>query len=395
MKARVALGAVAAGALLAMAACSSGSPADEVQPESPAAPAPSIAPSQFDAAAAVPLPAEADELNTALHKTTAFINTPAGVIVFDTTAGKTQRVITAPHPADTGDATRTYRPVTGTVDGTDVMLIMVQVAGQGTAPDKQAFDILIIDASTGTLTRTVTTQVNRPDAGRLPARAVAIIGGDLIVNNMGRTSRIGLADGTQRWEAPSIETVVATGAGTGSRLLGAAYLNGEIHLRALDADTGQTVWTDPAGAGMQISINAAGPRYVVAASQNYTKVVDVNNGATIASRPAPVAGGMRCFYDAQAITVCSAAGTWTSAVDSTTGQWLWEWPEATSGGSPATISAALLGRAYGTTASGPVIIDARSGQTVESPAATAPILVNEYGALAKSGDRLAAYPVKR
>lgn len=391
MKRRLWMSVAAAGVLLAGAACSGNG--KDIEP--PGADKSLKPPIRFDTSAAVALPPEATDTNTALHQANAFINTPIGVIVFDTATAKTLGVVSTKHPTEaTPDAGKLYRPISGTVGGKAVMLVVipVTVADQATPADSQLIDVLLIDATSGTLIRTVTTQVKRPKPDGRAARAVAIVDGELILNNIGTTSRISLADGTVRWTSSSFETKLVAG-DNGSRLIGATAINSEAHLRAIDSATGQTVWTDPDGAGLSIGINPGGPRYIVASSQNFTKVIEVDSGTTTATGDAALGKELRCFYDQQTTTVCSVPGKWTSALDATSGQWIWQLPDTTSR-TTITVTAAFHGHAYGTSANGAVVLDARTGHDLEPNAGAAPILVNEYSSVGKANGGLTAYPTR-
>jgi hypothetical protein len=297
MNAHIRIGLVTASVLLGASACSA-----LATPQSgpSAASIADVAPVHFDTSAAVALPAQATKFNTALYEKTAYIHTPEGVTAFDTVTAKTLAPITAPHNADPVDADKTYKPISGTIDGTDVLLAVVPV----TLPDKttpanmQAVDVLVIDAAHSTLIRSVTTQVPRPAANRPQPRAVAIVSGDLILNNSGSTYRISLTDGTVRWTASNFETVII--GDNGSWLIGATSRNQQAYARGVNAENGETVWTDSAAAGTRISFNPAGPRFVVVTSENFTKIVnsaparppqlassrsDLTSGASTTSKP--------------------------------------------------------------------------------------------------------------
>lgn len=386
MNARTRIGLVTASALLGASACSA-----LTTPQSgPSAASADVAPVQFDTSAAVALPAPATKFNTALYQKTAYIHTPEGVIAFDTVTAKTLSPITAPHIADPVDADKTSKPISGTIDGTDVMLVVVPV----TLPDQtapaamQTVDVLLIDAAHSTLIRAVTTQVPRPAANRPPPRAVAIVSGDLILNNSGSTYRISLTDGTVRWTASNFETVII--GDNGSWLIGATSRNQQAYARGVNAENGETVWTDSAAAGTRIGFNPAGPRFLVVTSENFTKVVNSATGATAATGQFPLGNDFRCFYDQQATAICSAPGTWSAALDTATGQWLWQ--HTADSGALAKLTTAWHGLAYGSTVSGPVILDARTGTQRLPAAAIAPLLVNGYVGIAEASPGLRAYP---
>lgn len=388
--------------MLVTAACSGGQPQqasenDYVQPS--AAPrTPVDAPTSFDVSAAVGMPDGSMAGNVALEKTTAFVNTANGVFVFDTGTERITNIADTTHKRASnwqGDKGFHAPLVANTSGGTVVLVpIPVTITGQGTAADTPAVDLLVIDAQDGTVKRTLSIPTPQRSVERYPTRAVAVIGDDLIFTDDGHTYRINLTTGATIWQQDKYVAVTLAA----NRLIGVHSNDDHTEVaQAIDPDSRTVAWTEDPTGSVSLNVQPAGPNFIVVLGIRTYKIIRTADGGIADQGKATGFLGydLTCLYDQRSTVVCSMDSVpWTSAFDSTSGKWLWQLPDAEKTRTSIKLSAAWHGLAYGTTSNGSVILDARTGADRVPTAAIAPVLINEYLAVAyQSG--LKAFPTTK
>lgn len=144
----------------------------------------------------------------------------------------------------------------------------VKLPGQGTTPATPATDILVIDAGTGTLVRTVTVTTPARRVEEHATQAIAVIGEDVIFTDAGRTYRVNFTSGAVVWQLDKFEAVTLAG----ERLIGVhttATLTDAT--QAIDPATTATMWTEDGG-GIGLKIQPGGPNFVIAVGTGYFKI---------------------------------------------------------------------------------------------------------------------------
>ncbi|WNF30375.1 PQQ-binding-like beta-propeller repeat protein [Streptomyces sp. C11-1] len=145
----------------------------------------------------------------------------------------------------------------------------------------------------------------------------------------------------------------------------------------------QAQWTTSAGPDGIITTKVT--RSGIFSSCSQLVLVDAKTGKEkpLADKARPV----ECRYDEKSVVVCgrhpgaARRAAEVFAVDVASGKVLWELPDRAAGRIVPEVTAVRHGRVYASTASGPVVLDARSGQDIELEPGIAPVAVNEYAGL--------------
>ncbi|MER5773787.1 PQQ-binding-like beta-propeller repeat protein [Streptomyces sp. NPDC002039] len=161
-----------------------------------------------------------------------------------------------------------------------------------------------------------------------------------------------------------------------------------------DLNTGERRWR---GEDSEYpAVGTGGPRFVHVRGQNkagvsFDRLVDPQTG--VIQKELPHMDG-DCEYDGISTLVCfrNWKGLSVSAFDTSNGELRWTLPNKATNRIAPTVTAVWHGRIYGRTESGPLTLDARTGEDLPTPPSIAPYAVNEYVGLALSGTNAMAYP---
>ncbi|MGC4818286.1 hypothetical protein [Micromonospora sp. DT63] len=391
MRVRLQTAAVIVALAATTAACSKDDP-----PSPPAASAPAATPSMptFDPPTRFSPTGtalgEARPGDVLLHGTTAFMAGDAQTTVVEVSSGRRLSVLTPQQsPITRNPAAAGHRPVLLDLSGRPAVVVpyAVEIPASGTVAARQAVELLVIDATDGRLTKTITVDA-KPAEGdfSLVARDhVRAIGGrgSAVVLGIGKqvTVAVDVSTGSTLWrdndfDASALlgDTVVGlTAPDTGYRrsITGLAMLDGAKRWSALSVADAE--------------LAAGGPSFIVAVGKQtdgkrfYTLIK--KDGTLVNRTKGEYGAGLRCSYDEAAVTVCAIGNSQPLfALDSTTGDDLWQLP-ATGRRAPR-MTAAWHGAVYGTVNDAAVVLDARTGTDREVSPGVAPVAVTAHGGLA-------------
>ncbi|MFJ6612286.1 hypothetical protein ACIQPT_18650 [Streptomyces sp. NPDC091289] len=305
-------------------------------------------------------------------------------------------------------------------DGPPLVLVPYHVAkeGRGTTASQQLIELLVVDSGTGELRSRLETPLVA-DAYRGRSTAVRVVGaqdGTVAVslrvhdrrssspNAVRETFGVDLSDPDRprtTWKKAGFEAYTVAG----GNAVGAEADTGLQYkvLTAVSMKDGETVWQDRTyerSAGMNPELQAqwttpAGPDRIITTKVTHSGLVTSTaqlllvDAATGKQRP--LSGKKRpvhCRYDGTSVVVCgphpgaSRAPKEVFALDAPSGRILWELPDSAAGRIAPDVTAVRHGRVYAETSSGPVVLDARSGEDIELDPGIAPVVVNEYAGLA-------------
>lgn len=400
----------------------------------------------FDARKGTPLPAAASENTSiggdqegappvALDGSTAFVTTGTSVQVVNTTTGQVTGTVRPGHPVPdpagqsagfVGSAAAP--PLIADVAGGPAALAgyVVRLAGHGTTPPSLAVEIDAVTAA-GRLAWDIVAPLpgqpgqapflsGNPDVafvGRSGSTVVAAVGDS---NDGYSTLAVDIAARKPLWHSQSFlasavvgTTVVGTTDTSAPVALGTHELGlgDRLHLAGVSVARGTAEWQRPEVIS-EANVQQAGPGQVMVEAVGYLSGNDVisvlnaatGKGKTLASQreQAGIALPWTCRYGGSAVVVCdNGGGTQSSAdfaVDGATGKTLWQLPDPKANRTALTVTAVYDGEVYGTTASGPVVLNARTGKDVNDSPGVAPVAVDpDVGiALSPSGGRLESFP---
>jgi hypothetical protein len=367
----------------------------------------------------------------ALAGTTAFVATGTSLDAVDTRTGATladtapaYTVVHAPGQASGFVGNAATPPLVASIAGRQTAMVgyVVQVPGQGTTPPSLAIEIDLIDPSTGTRRSDVLAPIpGQPsDLVGIPLVTFAGGSGDDVVVSEGDTDDgylsegIDVRSGKLLWRNRAFlagATVGGTAVGTldssAASDQGATGTLGPLRLTGVDINTGRILWLGPSQLfGVQV-LPSDGHTALVAAglwssSGNVIAIVDMATGEIrYLPRSSGTPGGgspWTCEFDGVSTDVCSAdlyQGQ-AVAVDASTGRVLWQLPDRAQNRIAPNVTSAWHGAIYGTTPSGPVVLDARSGKDRNDSPGVAPVLLDAYVGVAVSPQGgLEAYPATR
>ncbi|MFH9298394.1 hypothetical protein [Streptomyces sp. NPDC017520] len=309
-------------------------------------------------------------------------------------------------------------------DGPPLVLVAYHVSkeGRGTTASQELIELLVLDSGTGKqrsrLEIPLVADAYR-DTPRGRSTAVRVVGaqdGTVAVslrvherrsissNSARETIGIDLSDPDRPktlWKKAGFEAYTVAGgnavgaesdAGGQYKVLTAVSMKGgetvwqdRTHERTAHMNPElQAQWTTPAGPDRIITTKVT--RSGLIGSTGQLLLVDAATGKQrpLSDKKRPV----HCRYDGTSVVVCgphpgvSRAPKEVFALDASSGKVLWELPDSAAGRIAPDVTAVRDGRVYAETSSGPVILDARSGQDVELDPGIAPVVVNEYAGLA-------------
>lgn len=179
-----------------------------------------------------------------------------------------------------------------------------------------------------------------------------------------QVTALSTADGAVRWTLTNLYQTNISPAGPGFvAVAGSDYASGKGFLRLLNAATGtDVVPTDHINTG--------------------------KGGGTVRT----------CRYDEVSVTVCADDGAsdvhQVIGLDAVSGKVLWQLPDPTANRTAPAVTTVWHGAVYGTTANGPVVLDAKTGSDRENAPGIAPVVVNAAAGLAvdPSGRTVTTYP---
>ncbi|MEW1637465.1 PQQ-binding-like beta-propeller repeat protein [Streptomyces sp. NPDC093801] len=161
-----------------------------------------------------------------------------------------------------------------------------------------------------------------------------------------------------------------------------------------DLNTGEQRWRGEDSENP--SVGTGGPRFVRVAGRSKTgvdfeRLVDPQTG--VVQRDLPDMGA-DCQFDGSSTLVCfrNSKGLSVWAFDTSNGELRWALPNKAANRIAPTVTAVWHGRVYGRTDSGPLALDASTGEDLPMPPGIAPYAVNEYVGLALKGTDAMAYP---
>ncbi len=285
-----------------------------------------------------------------------------------------------------------------------VAAFLETVAGQGTAADRLAVELVAMDTATHQAAWTLPLDVPEGVLGQYDARQSATVldvqGSTAVVaitgDAHGAVLAVDLAARKPLWK----QTGFLAAAVTGGQVVGVIPKdNGGAmqRLSALNLTDGRTVWSADADS-YETKVGAAGPATVVVSGRDYnsgkdfSRLVDAATGREALGIDGG-SGGVRCTYDGRSVTVCTTEGT-VFAVDTASTRQLWKLPDDANQRVAPTVTAVWHGLIYGSTKNGPVILDARTGMDRPGSPQVAPSVVNGYAGLVLGDGRgaLLAYP---
>jgi hypothetical protein len=397
------------------------------------------APTAFRATG-IPLPAAVDSLSgdseraypIAVFGYTVFVSLGTSSEVIDAATGQTAGVVKVGHPiaqattsaelganpealGDTGGA-----PVIVGQQGQHVAIFgyVVSLPGHQTTPPSFAVEL---DAVTtrGTLLWSMTTPARAQPSGidAAPVLSFVGVGGDDAIATVGddqdgvSTYAFDLASRTIAWVSPRFlaQTVVGgTVLGTYDTSAPASGSLGDtdtgnadtLHVAAVSAATGKTTWQQPesvtAADIQQASASTILTEAIASRSGNnviWLLHVNTGQGSELYNQAGGGLSPFTCEFDDQTAVVCTDSNTQAAfAVNGTTGKQLWLLPDKNSNQVAPTIAAAFDGDIYGSTPSGPLVLNAATGTVLNySPGADPVLLDSDLGIAKDDNDLLEAY----
>lgn len=402
------------------------------------------APVAFAASKGIPLPPAAGE-NTnlagsqvgpppiALAGDTLFITIGTSVQVMNAATGSPIGTVapqlTVPAPTGQGNGfagDADAPPQIENLQGQPVALAgyVVQQPGHGTAPPSLAVEIDAVDTGAQRLWRILTPLSGQPSdlsgdptvtfAGSSDSDVVATVGDS---EDGFSTLAFDIARRKLLWESSSFlaqavvgNTAIGTLDASAPSVLGTHTTLTALYVAAFSIRTGHADW-QLAESAATANIQPGGPNTALVEAQDsgtgddVISLVHVSTGKSqtitrqqqaFGSEPLP----WKCQFDGQATVVCGdatdAASPLAFALDGNTGQLLWQLPDKSANRIAPAVTAAYDGEVYGSTQSGPIVLNARTGLDVNDSPGIGPVAVDSDIGIADSQDNsLEAYPATR
>lgn len=163
-----------------------------------------------------------------------------------------------------------------------------------------------------------------------------------------------------------------------------------------DLNTGEQRWR---GEDSQYpGVGAGGPQLVSVTGRSkndvdFHRLVDPESGVVRQELPEDF-GPADCDFDGVSTLVCfrNWQGLSVWAFDTANGELRWKLPDKAADRIAPRVTAVWRGRIYGSTDSGPLAMDARTGEDLPTSPGIAPYAVNEYVGLTLKGTDAMAYP---
>ncbi len=336
-----------------------------------------------------------------LHGTRAYVAAADSLQVVDTGTGKATSTVRPRHTSVADKDTAPAAPVL-TQDGRQVLTpFLVEFPGKGTTASRAGIELDAVDTTTGKASWTLDLN-DLPGWAGQPAAQARVVGTTqrnavISVTNgeHGATYAVDLAGRTSTWHNDKVAAAAVIG-DTAVAVTSKDSVRQQVVGLDINQD-GRRKWSKLDG--YELTVRPAGP-YLVAIVG-----IDYNSGDSIGvllkpvgSKAADLAGdlsGLTCHYDDASVTACQTEKLRTLALDAATGKELWNLPEKGGNRVAPTVTAAWHGVVYGTTGSGPVALDAKTGADRGISPGAAPVAVNQYTgvALDRAEHRtLIAYP---
>ncbi|MEY9956695.1 PQQ-binding-like beta-propeller repeat protein [Streptacidiphilus sp. MAP5-52] len=270
----------------------------------------------------------------------------------------------------------------------------VSVPGQGTTPGYDAVQIVAVDTTLDQRAWTATF----PDAsgaawgGAGMGLAVTLVGvqGDVAIISVTTEDHASvyafdLATRKLLWEQDNFMALALAGdevIGSGGTSASASYTRQQV--TALGISNGQQRWSQLDVYNLKAS--TASPTLIAVTANDYNsghgflKLLNAATGATVQTWDGDQAG-TTCTYDGIDTSVCSSDSA-VFAVNPTTGALMWQLPDTAANRIAPTVTTVWHGLIYGTTASGPVVLDAKTGKDRNDSPGVAPSVVDSNVAIA-------------
>ncbi|MFE0099871.1 hypothetical protein [Streptomyces sp. NPDC059009] len=354
-----------------------------------------------------------EDLPVALYRQTAFVAAPDAVLAVDTVTGKTVKRLTpkgAPFQDEAEKLANTTPAAAPLVvqDGKQSAVVapfLVKVTGSGTQASHTAAEVTGVDATSARRLWSMPIRLPKwvsETTSQVTAAVVGSVDGTVVVSVAASDQAVsyGLDMDARRllWTKPDYRAKTVAG----RTMVGESITDVGTHRRAVgyDAVSGRDLWKGVDSDSLEIQ--GAGPHLVTAygseydSGDRYAQLLDARNGS-VKAKLTDGPSSRTCRYDAKDTLVCGGLGTTqqeATALDARTGKTLWRLPDQSADRIAPKVTAVWHGCVYGTTDSGAVVLNARSGEDVSARAGAAPVLVNESVGLAldKRGDQLMAYP---
>ncbi|MEU2390406.1 PQQ-binding-like beta-propeller repeat protein [Streptomyces sp. NPDC007369] len=381
-------------------------------------------PAKFDAEAGVPMPkaATAGLLSSqgkdmellrnpvALYKEKAYVATQESLLSVDTTSGAVTAIrpeatpVTDPQDSH-GFFTFTH-PVSVTEGASPLVLasFVVKQPAMGTHAERAFVEFTAVNAASARVewrlpldipewAKDAPSPVSTRIVGSSGRVALVVVGA---FKPSGYTTyAIDLVDRRVLWTRHLLKAErVAKGAVVG---ITKDQLNSQYEAAAgYDLNTGEQRWR---GEDSQYpGVGEGGPQLVNVTGRSKTgadfhRLVDPQTGAVRQELPEDF-GPATCDFDGISTLVCfrNWQGLSVWAFDTANGQLRWKLPDKAADRIAPRVTAVWHGRVYGSTDSGPLALDARTGEDLPTSPGIAPYAVNEYVGLALKGTDAMAYP---
>jgi hypothetical protein len=397
------------------------------------------APTAFKATG-IPLPAAVDSLSgdskrpypIAVSGYTVFLSLGTSSEVIDAATGEAAGVVKVRHPiaqatdsaelgaspealGDTGGA-----PAIVDQHGKHVAIFgyVVSLPGHQTTPPSLAVELDAVTTS-GALLWSITTPTRAQPSEIDGAPVLTFVGvsGDDAIATVGddedgvSTYAFDIASRTIAWVSPHFlaQTVVGgtvlgtydTSAPSSGSLGDADTGNGDtLHVEAVSAATGKTAWQQPESV-TAADIQQASPSTILTEAIDSTSGnnviwllhVSTGQGSEIYNQAGPGPSPFTCEFDDETAVVCTDSDTQAAfGVNGTTGNELWLLPEKTSNQVAPSVTAVFDGDVYGSTPSGPLVLNAVTGAVLNYSPGVDPVLLDSDLGIAKDqNDLLEAY----
>jgi hypothetical protein len=384
----------------------------------------------------IPLPAAVDSLSSerpypiAVSGYTVFVSLGTSSEVIDAATGETAGVVRVRHtiaqPTDSAELGVNPEAVgdTGTApvivdqQGQQVAIFgyLVSLPGHGTTPPSLAVELDAVTTS-GTLRWSMTTptraQLSLID--ETPILTFVGVSGDDAIATVGddedgySTYAFDIASRTIAWVNDQFlaQTVVGgTVVGTYDTSAPSSGSLGDSdtanHIEAVSAATGKTTWQQTESV-TAADIQQASPSTIMTeaidsrSGNNVIWLLHLNtgHGSEIYNQPSEVHGAIpfTCEFDDGTAVVCTDSDTQAAfGVNGTTGKELWLLPDKSENRVAPNVAAVFDGDVYGSTQSGPVVLNAVTGADVNDSPGVDPVLLDSDLGIAKDeNDLLEAY----
>ena len=384
----------------------------------------------------ISLPAAVDSLSgdseraypIAVSGYTVFLSLGTSSEVIDAATGETVGVVKVQHPiaqatdsaelgaspealGDTGGA-----PVIVGQQGQHVAIFgyVVSLPGHGTTPPSLAVELDAMTTS-GTLLWSITTptRAQPSEIGEAPILTFVGVSGDDAFATVGddedgySTYAFDIASRTIAWVSPQFlaQTVVGgTVLGTydtstpSSGSLGDADTgNGDtLHVEAVSAATGKTTWQQAESVTVA-DIQQASPSTILTEaidSSSGNNVIwllhlSTGQGSEIYNQAGQEPSPFTCEFDDETAVVCTDSDTRAAfGVNGTTGKELWLLPEKSSNQVAPSVAAVFDGDVYGSTPSGPLVLNAVTRAVLNYSPGVEPVLLDSDLGIARDQNGL-------